>query len=106
MENKMKKPVAREPYHRAKVRHQRLTDDKFYHTTRWRKLRRMKLNKTPNCEECERKGVTRAATEVDHIIPIAYGGSELAMGNLQSLCHSCHSRKTMTELNKKRYGKG
>jgi 5-methylcytosine-specific restriction protein A len=38
-----------------------------------------------------------AAYHVDHIIPIESGGDERDHGNLQSLCHSCHSQKTNTD---------
>ena len=37
-----------------------------------------------------------AAAEVDHIIPLARGGTN-DLANLQPLCKSCHSRKTMRE---------
>lgn len=33
---------------------------------------------------------------VDHITPIARGGSRLGLHNLQSLCIYCHGRKTAT----------
>ena len=58
---------------------------------RWRRLRRMQLNKAPMCVRCG-----SAATEVDHITPRAAGGSD-AFDNLQSMCKSCHSRKTAGE---------
>jgi 5-methylcytosine-specific restriction protein A len=37
------------------------------------------------------------AVEVDHIVPIREGGARLDANNLQPLCHTCHSRKTMLE---------
>lgn len=37
------------------------------------------------------------ATEVDHKVTIAAGGARLEDSNLQSLCKSCHSRKTALE---------
>ena len=48
----------------------------------------------PICVKCG-----APATEVDHIIPHK-GDKNLFwnVGNWQSLCHSCHSRKTMNEL--------
>ncbi len=64
---------------------------------RWRKIRLMHLREHPLCVECSRRGLTVAATEVDHITPLAQGGTHAA-DNLQSLCKPCHSRKTAAEL--------
>lgn len=63
----------------------------------WQRLRLMYLRDNPLCVECERQGEIVAATDVDHITPIASGGERLDESNLQSLCRSCHSRKTVTE---------
>jgi len=62
----------------------------------WRRLRRMVLNREPLCRECLKEGRLTPATEVDHIIPLASGGTN-DLENLQPLCHSCHSRKTAKE---------
>ena len=97
----MKKPKGKPFIKKPKV--QRRTDDKFYHTTTWRKFRQMFLFEHPLCTHCHTKGKITPATEVDHITPIAEGGDRLDEGNCQALCHSCHSRKTMKELNRKRY---
>ena len=43
---------------------------------------------------CARCG--EPATELDHIIALARGGTE-AWSNLQPLCRACHRRKTNTE---------
>jgi 5-methylcytosine-specific restriction endonuclease McrA len=44
------------------------------------------------------------ATEADHIVPHR-GDVKLFMhGDLQSLCHRCHSKKTMTENTEIFYG--
>ena len=40
---------------------------------------------------------------VDHIQPIKQGGQALDMDNLQSLCWSCHSAKSIKEGS--RFGK-
>lgn len=70
----------------------------FYHTPQWRKLRALKIKNNPLCLHCERKGYLNPATEVDHIIPIVDDQSlALDYSNLQSLCKSCHSRKTAKE---------
>jgi 5-methylcytosine-specific restriction protein A len=45
---------------------------------------------------CRACGVRRRKREleVDHIVEIARGGGSLDYGNLQTLCKSCHRRKT------------
>lgn len=77
----------------------------WYRLSIWTKhLRPDQLAREPYCRECARKfppGDPRhrtRATDVDHIIPHR-GCWELFTdpGNLQSLCHSCHSQKTMAE---------
>ena len=70
---------------------------KFYHSTAWRKLRNLKLEQCPFCEESQRRVITTLAQVVDHIIPINRGGAKLDMANLQSLCHPCHNRKSGIE---------
>lgn len=75
----------------------------FYSSTPWRKLRQAKLWQQPLCEECQRNGRITPATMVDHITPIKQGGAALCMANLQSLCWSCHSRKSIEEGS--RFGK-
>ena len=75
----------------------RRRDDKFYHTNAWRRLRQSQLWDEPLCRMCGKE-----ATDVDHVKPMADGGNPWDKDNLQSLCHSCHSRKTMRELNQKR----
>jgi len=59
----------------------------------WRKLRSFILDRDPLCVLCRRA----PANEVDHIVPRADGGDD-APENLQGLCKSCHSRKTMGEV--------
>ena len=66
----------------------------FYQSTAWRKLRAMKLAQEPMCEECARLGRLTPAQMVDHIVPINKGGGALDKSNLQSLCNSCHARKS------------
>lgn len=59
----------------------------------WQKVRAMHLAEHPLCVMCLAEGRTVLATDVDHIIPRRDGGAD-GDGNLQSLCHSHHSRKT------------
>ena len=65
----------------------------FYESTAWRRLRRIKLEMNPICEECKKA----KATTADHIIPIKQGGAALDINNLQSLCGSCHGKKSIKE---------
>ena len=68
------------------------------YTYKWRKLRDRFIAQHPHCEECLKHGKITLATDVDHIIPHR-GDPKLLYdeGNLQSLCKSCHSRKTAKE---------
>ena len=70
----------------------------------WSKLRLKALERDRHlCQMCLKRGIFTTATDVDHIIPLAQGGSD-AMENLQSLCHECHKQKTCQErLNNKNY---
>lgn len=77
----------------------RSTDDmvKFYHSKRWKSLRNYYFSMNPLCEECERSGYIIEGREVDHIQPMRLGGSALSINNLQTLCKSCHARKSGRE---------
>lgn len=83
------------PNHKA-VKHR--SDDKynlFYHTPSWRKLRAMKIENNPTCEDCDKEGVARLADVVDHIIEIKDNWDlRLDYDNLKSRCHKHHNAKT------------
>lgn len=55
----------------------------------WKKFRLIYLNAHPLCLICK-----RGANEVDHIKPLARGGSKYDESNLRPLCKSCHSTIT------------
>ena len=48
------------------------------------------------CVNCKAAGMTAVAEEVDHIVPLAAGGSDTDE-NKQSLCRLCHAEKTARE---------
>lgn len=45
------------------------------------------------CQRCLAKGRPTPATQVDHIIPKAKGGTD-DPENLQAICDECHAEKT------------
>ncbi len=51
----------------------------------------------PLCKMCG-----HPADLVDHITPILDGGAVLDEENLQSLCRTCHTTKTQTDLVRRR----
>jgi 5-methylcytosine-specific restriction protein A len=61
---------------------------------KWRKLRLLKLYQDPLCEDCLEQGTVKQATDVDHKDGDV---TNMAMENLRSLCHECHSAKTARE---------
>ena len=66
-----------------------------YCTIQWRKLRLVKLNESPVCVICEKRGLTELATTVDHIKPISQGGDPFPdLDGLMALCERCHNEKT------------
>ncbi len=66
-----------------------------YITSKWKKLRLVKLAQHPVCQICERRGLTVEANTVDHIKPISQGGAPYpALSGLMALCARCHNEKT------------
>lgn len=56
-------------------------------TRAWRRVRSRVLQRDGHrCQQCG-----GPATEVDHLIPVADGGSDV-IANLQSVCSDCHDR--------------
>ncbi len=67
---------------------------KLYNSVQWRRMSTQKLKDNPVCEDCG----NRVSIEVDHIEPHR-GDLKLFFNykNLQALCKSCHSKKTVKE---------
>jgi 5-methylcytosine-specific restriction enzyme A len=65
----------------------------------WRRLRDWHITNKPLCEICLLGGRVTGADHVDHIEPFHGKNDPLRLDpkNLQSLCKSCHSRKTVKE---------
>jgi len=89
-------PIFRPPWAPApKQREKQYDQDRGSASSRgyghgWRKLRLLKLKTDPVCET---EGCGEPANEVDHRTPKRKGGTD-DWENLQSLCKSCHSKKT------------
>lgn len=96
--------------HKPKPRDRRSEEAKawrwMYQTDEWRlDLRPTQLLREPWCRACVRRYPpsdprhrTRA-TDVDHIVDHKGDWAKFTdRSNLESLCHSCHSRKTAAEL--------
>ena len=66
---------------------------------KWTRFRKAYLSSEENalCRECLSNGRLIPATEIDHITPMSKGGDKYDETNLQPLCKSCHSRKTVKE---------
>lgn len=89
--------------HKPKDSTRRSEESKSWHwmylTPEWvDDLRPEQLLREPFCRECAQRGIRTRATDVDHVEPHNGDWSKFTdRSNLQSLCHSCHSRKTMAE---------
>tara|TARA_Y100001973_G_C5109930_1_gene287149 strand:+ start:576 stop:920 length:345 start_codon:yes stop_codon:yes gene_type:complete len=99
-----KLPKAKQrPWIPKKPQHLREVDNaSFYNSKRWRALRNYFIQKNPLCAQCKRDGKVKGAQCVDHIKPISMGGSMIDQKNLQSLCNSCHAKKSGREGAEKR----
>jgi 5-methylcytosine-specific restriction protein A len=90
--------------HKPRDRDQRSEESKawrwMYSTDAWKlDLRPGQLLREPFCRECARQGKQVRATDVDHIVDHKGDWARFTdCSNLESLCHSCHSRKTAAEL--------
>ena len=63
----------------------------------WRRKRKAILERDNYlCQQCIREAIVSQATEVDHIINRAQGGTDEAH-NLEGICVPCHKRKTARE---------
>jgi 5-methylcytosine-specific restriction protein A len=78
----------------------------LYNSVRWQKIRRRQLMREPFCAECLKNGIFTIATDVDHVQPHRGDIILFYRGPFQSLCHSCHAKKTALEVNQNKGGRG
>lgn len=65
----------------------------------WRRKRAQILKRDGylcRCDDCTRDGLLLLAHEVDHIVPLAQGGTD-DENNLRAINRRCHQRKTARE---------
>lgn len=55
------------------------------------------LRKHPLCCKCEADGRVKAATDLDHVVPLSKGGADDET-NFQSLCSEHHKAKTAVDM--------
>ena len=68
----------------------------------WMKIRARILRRDKGlCQECQRNGRLREATQVDHITPLHRGGQDND-ANLEAICANCHDAKTSSEMREMR----
>ena len=68
-------------------------------------MRASVLVEEPLCRLCLKKGKHVQAVEVDHIVPLAAGGTE-ARSTRQALCKPCHEAKSKAERLAAQHGGG
>lgn len=59
----------------------------------WKRARRATLERDGYRCQLGYPGCTAAATEVDHVNPLAGGGSAYDLGNLRAVCRTCHRQR-------------
>jgi len=67
--------------------------NKAYNST-WRKVRRIVLERDGHRCLVGMEGCSGVATQVDHVIPLAFGGQPYELTNLRASCASCNSGRS------------
>lgn len=68
----------------------------------WRRKRERILKRDGYlCQPCKRRDTLTLAKEVDHIVPVAEGGTD-EDDNLEAICKPCHQCKTQGEAKRGR----
>lgn len=94
---KMPRPETKTLVYTHNVERRKKTAERGY-GGKWRAASKGHLKANPLCVHCKEKDIVRAAKCVDHIIPHKGNGALFWDPlNWQSLCYSCHSRKTVLE---------
>lgn len=85
-------------YQPKKKKFQRKADNsKFYNGSRWRKKRKLYINRHPFCEVCQLQNKVSEGKFLDHVIRIESGGAEYDDENLMIMCERHHNIKSGKE---------
>jgi len=63
--------------------------------------RSQRLQAEPLCRDCAERGIVRAASVPDHIVPLSRGGSD-EDSNIRCLCANCHRARTAEQFGLRR----
>lgn len=76
------------------------TDTERIRGTTLQNIRKAHFEKHPLCVMCQAIGITRIATELDHVRSLQLGGKESRdpFENRQGLCREHHEQKSQEEL--------
>lgn len=81
-----------------KIPKRNLEHDTRYDSRRWRSLRKQALARDNYlCQECLKNGKLTAGNIGDHIHNVKQGGAFWELTNIQTMCASCHAKKSATE---------
>jgi len=107
----VKRPWIHQPDYNSMQGQGRKVINPFYQSIVWKRFRMSYKKREPLCRECKKRNIFTPVYCVDHIKAInplnAYDtmnglfGDPLSEGNVQSLCESCHNKKSAKE----RHGK-
>lgn len=80
---------------RLKPQHQQAQTNRLRGRAGMERLDRLR-RRNPLCRHCHARGITRAADQYDHVVPLWKGGAD-EDANMQGLCLACHEVKTAAE---------
>ena len=87
----------------ARVRTRDAAVRRLYDRT-WKKMRSVYLAGHPWCADCLREGKYVPAIDVHHVQRHMGDRATFNSSPLEALCHSCHSRRTMSEIHPREGG--
>lgn len=100
-------PVFRPPGWKPRIPWERRTTyrDKRIRGRAGQAMRALVLGEEPYCRTCLGEGKRVMANDVDHIVPLAGGGSN-DRSNMQALCRPHHEAKSLKERVEAQHGGG